>query len=62
MTDGELTDDDDIARRLQAARGSVGLDESRRRLAEYEQTGAFITVEDALTHFDHELSMRLARG
>ena len=37
-----------------------GLAVSRRRLAEYDRTGAFITVEEAMAHFDRELEARLA--
>ena len=34
---------------------------SRARLAEYDRTGEFITVEEAMAHFDQELEAALAR-
>ncbi|ODT88812.1 hypothetical protein [Phenylobacterium sp. SCN 70-31] len=36
------------------------LAESRRRLATYDRTGAYISVEEAMAHFNSELEARLA--
>ena len=35
--------------------------ESRQRISEYDQTGAYITVEEAMAHFDSELEARLGK-
>lgn len=34
---------------------------SRQRLADYDRTGDYITLEEAMAHFDSELEARLAR-
>lgn len=41
--------------------GADPLTISRARLAEYDRTGEYITVEEAMAHFEHELEAALAR-
>ncbi len=42
----------DYAQGLVEAALDDGWDESRRRAAEYDRTGEYVTVEEAFAHFD----------